>query len=105
MYEVKQAAVVRAIEILRSGPMTAATFAARMWPDRDRDESQGRQSQAGHAFLRRIGVLGYVEKIGEMWVIRSVSANGTAVSSAVGSAVGSADPFAVGLPDGLPNHP
>ncbi|MGO9835100.1 MAG: hypothetical protein ACLP1X_12875, partial [Polyangiaceae bacterium] len=68
MYEVKQAQVARAVDVLRAGPLTAAQFAARMWPDRERDS--GRQAQAGHALLHRLGELGYVERIGEFWAIR-----------------------------------
>jgi len=101
VYEVQQAQVARAIDLLRAGPLTAAQFAARMWPDRERDP--GRQAQAGHALLRRLGELGYVEHIGEFWAVRrfaAVSEDGTAVPSAVGSA----DPSAVGLPNGLPDH-
>jgi hypothetical protein len=101
MYEVKQAQVARAVDVLRAGPLTAAQFAARMWPDRERDP--GRQAQAGHALLRRLDELGYIERIADFWAIRrfaAVSVDGSAVPSAVGSAV----PSAVELPNELPDH-
>jgi hypothetical protein len=100
MYEVKQAAVQRAIDILRGGALTAAGFAMKMWPDRDREGSQGRQAQAGHAFLRRLGALGYVDHVGDLWTIRSLSANGSANPSGTGSS----DLSAVGLANGSASH-
>src|SRR5580692_5965710 len=106
MYEVKQAHVARAIDVLRGGPLTAAQFAARMWPDRE--YKPGRQAQAGHAFLRRIREIGYVDHVGEYWMIRRYQGS-SADGSAVPTAIGLPDPFAVGLPsgqgDGLPVHP
>lgn len=67
MYEVKQAAVARAIEILRGGPLTAAAFAVKMWPDRIADRTPGQHSKMGHSFLRRLGELNYVSRIGDLW--------------------------------------
>lgn len=109
MYELKHAQVARAVDVLRAGPLTAAQFAARMWPDRERDP--GRQAQAGHALLRRLDELGYLDRVADFWALRrfsAVSADGTAVPSAVGTAARSADPSAVGLgvglADGLPGE-
>jgi len=105
MYEVKQAHLARAIDILRAGPLTAAQFAARMWPDRRNDEggerSHSQQSHAGHAFLRRLLTLAYVDRVGDLWTIRQFSANGSASHSANGFA----DPYTNGLPNGLPGGP
>jgi hypothetical protein len=104
VYEVKQAQIARAVDVLRAGPLTAAQFAARMWPDRERDP--GRQAQAGHALLRRLGELGYLDRVADFWALRrfsTVSPDGTAVPSAVGTADRSADPSAVGLGEGLPD--
>ena len=103
MYEVKQAHLARAVDILRAGPLTAAQFASRMWPDRKNEDgserSRSQQSHAGHAFLRRIGALGYVDRVGELWMIRQFSGSRPADHSANGFA----DPTASGLPNGLPN--
>jgi hypothetical protein len=96
MYEVKQAHVARAVDILRGGPLTAAAFAAKMWPDRRNvdggERSRSQLSHAGHAFLRRLGALGYVDKLGELWLIHQLSGNG------------SVDPSANGLPNAAPNE-
>lgn len=100
MYEVKQAQVARAIDILRGGPLTASQFAGKMWPDRE--YKIGRDAQAGHAFLRRLGEIGYVDHVGEYWAIRRHQPS-SGDGSAVGTAVGLPDPLAVGLPDGLGN--
>ncbi|MGH3304005.1 MAG: hypothetical protein ACRDOK_20480 [Streptosporangiaceae bacterium] len=72
MYEVKQAEIARAIDMLRTAPLTAAQFAMKMWPDRQR--SHGSHSLAGHALLRRLGQLGYVEKVGDLWMPRGFGA-------------------------------
>jgi hypothetical protein len=93
VYQVRPAEVARAIDVLRGGPLSAAAFAAKMWPDRHR--SPGRQSQAGHALLRRLGELSLVERVGDYWMIRRFGA-----VSADHSALGNA----VGLQDGLPVH-
>jgi hypothetical protein len=89
MYEVKQAQVARAIDVLRAGPVTAAQFAGKMWPDRRNDDggerSQSQQSHAGHAFLRRLGVLGYVNRTGDLWTIRQFSGGGSANHSVNGA--------------------
>jgi hypothetical protein len=109
MYEVKQAALARAIDILRSGPMTAAAFAARMWPDR-RNEDGGERtrsqlSHAGHAFLRRLGALGYAVRVGDLWMIRQFSASGSSEQSADMPAILSATNIPNGLQNGSANHP
>ena len=113
MYEVKQAQIARAIDILRAGPLTAAQFAARMWPDRKNadggERSRSQQSHAGHAFLRRIGALGYTDHVGDLWMIRQFSGSGFADHSTNGFAVPSANGLPNGLSNGLgnghPNHP
>ena len=99
----KQAQVARAIDILRAAPLTAAQFAERMWPDRRApdggERSRSQLSHAGHAFLRRLGALGYVDRVGDLWMIRQFSASGSADASAAGSA----DLSALGLPNGSQN--
>jgi hypothetical protein len=82
MYEVKQASIARAIDVLRNAPMTAAQFALKMWPDREY-KSDSRASQGGHILLRRLSELGYLERIGDLWMIRRVSA-GFSEGSAAG---------------------
>jgi hypothetical protein len=82
MYEVKQAAVARAIDVLRAGPMTAAAFAVKMWPDRVVGRTPGQHSKMGHGFLRRLGELNYVERVGDLWMLRRFG-SGTADESAV----------------------
>lgn len=101
VYEIKQAHVARAIDILRAAPLTAVQFAVRMWPDRRNPDggelTRTQRSHAGHAFLRRMGELGYVLRTGDLWTIRPFSVPGSAAPSANGFA----DPSAAGLPDGL----
>ena len=98
MYEIKQAQIARAIDILRSGPLTAAQFAVKMWPDRE--HTAGGASRAGHAVLRRLGELGYIERIGDLWMTR-----GFPQSPAFGTAVGTAVGLGVTQGDGLPVGP
>src|ERR1700684_466183 len=94
MYEVKQAHVARAVDILRGGPLTAAAFAAKMWPDRRNEDggerSHSQLSHAGHAFLRRLGTLEYVDRVGGLWAIRQFSGNGFVEPSVNGLLNGSA---------------
>ena len=102
MYEVKQAALARAIEILRGGPMTAAAFAVKMWPDRIADRTPGQHSKMGHSFLRRLGELNYVSRIGDLWTV-SVFDGRTAGGQAMNSGM-DGYPVADGYPVGsLPN--
>lgn len=96
MYEVKQAEVARALDILRAGPLTAARFALKMWPERCAGDKPGTQSQRGHGLLRRLAEVGYVERVGDLWMIRRISA-----AFPVDTADRTADPTAVGLLDGL----
>jgi hypothetical protein len=70
MYELKQAHVARAVDVLRAGPMTAAAFALKMWPDRCGGRTPGQHSKMGHGVLRRLGELNYVERVGNMWMVR-----------------------------------
>ena len=85
MYDLKQADVSRAIDILRNGAISAADFSKRMWPDRKAadggERSRGSHTLAGSAFLHRIGALGYVEKVGDLWVTRSAFSGSPAVLS------------------------
>ena len=71
MFEMTQAQIARAIDVLRHGPLTAAQFATKMWPDRER--STGSSSRAGHLILRKLGAFGYVERIGDLWTTREFS--------------------------------
>ena len=71
VFELSQAQVARAIDLLRTGPVRADVFATRMWPDRQ--YKSGDAGRAGHLILRRLGALGLVEKVGDMWVTRSFS--------------------------------
>jgi hypothetical protein len=101
MYELKQAAVARAIDVLRGGPLTAAAFAVKMWPDRVVGRTPGQHSKMGHAFLQRLGQLNYVERVGDLWMVRRFGGD-------TGGAAGDPSKFAppvappVGLPGGLP---
>jgi len=90
--------VARAIGILRTGPLTAARFAQRMWVERSAIRSPGQQSRSGHALLRQLAQVGYAQRIGDLWTLRVV---GTA-DGLGDSAVPTADAAAVGLPLGLP---
>lgn len=63
----------------------------------------------GHALLNPLLQVGYVQKVGDLWTLRSV---GTAVgtgefpsATAVGTAVGLPVPPPLGLPEGLPVVP
>lgn len=108
MYEVKQAHLARAVDILRAGPMTAAQFAVRMWPDRVVNRTPGQHSKMGNAFLYRIGQLNYVEKVSDLWMIRRYNGgtdgwNGDANGS--GSSVGSPTGLPFGLSTGSPVEP
>ena len=109
MYEVKQAHLARAVDILRAGPMTAAQFAAKMWPDRKNadggERSHSQLSHAGHAFLRRIGALGYADHVADLWMIHQFSGSGSADHSANGFADPSANGLTNGLGSGHSNHP
>ena len=109
MYEVKQAHLARAVDILRAGPMTAAQFAAKMWPDPKNadggERSHSQLSHAGHAFLRRIGALGYADHVADLWMIHQFSGSGSADHSANGFADPSANGLTNGLGSGHSNHP
>jgi hypothetical protein len=94
MYEVKQAQIARAIDILRAGPLTAAQFAARMWPDRAAGKAPGKQSMMGHGLLRRLGELNYIEKIGSLWMIRRLDG---ATSATLGATNGHANGYPLAL--------
>jgi len=114
MYEVKQAAIARAIDILRGGPLTAAQFAVKMWPDRCTDRTPGQHSKMGHSFLRRLGELNYVSRIGSLWTVSVLdgrSAGGQTTNGyfdsrdvAGGYPVGP-PPNGYGTPGGYPAHP
>lgn len=98
MYEVKQAAVARAIDILRGGPLTAAAFAVKMWPDRVVGRTPGQHSKMGHSFLRRIGELNYVSRIGDLWTVSVFDGRTAAVQAVHGEMDGY--PTANGYPVG-----
>jgi hypothetical protein len=104
MYDLKQSDVSRAIDILRHGPLSAADFSMRMWPDRTNHEgkprSHGSHSLAGNAFLYRLGSLGYVEKVGDLWMVRRISAGspGSPVSQPASTLPG----YSPGYPPGYP---
>jgi len=96
MYEMKQATIARAIDILRAGPMTGAAFAARMWPERVVGKSHGMQTKMAHALLRRIAELNYIERVGDLWMVRHFG--GAPDANANGSfSHGGANGHAVGL--------
>lgn len=103
MYDVKAAEVSRAIDVLRGGAITAAEFSMRMWPDRER-ETRGKHSLAGHAFLQRLGALGYVDRVGDLWVIRSFSPGpaGSTAGAAAGPALGPLGSALPGYAQALP---
>jgi hypothetical protein len=110
MYEVKQAQVARAIDVLRAGPLTAAQFAIKMWPDRAAGRSPGQHAKMGHGLLRRLGELTYVDRVGHLWMVHradgAVSSNGPAVHDDAYShftAGSTAGGLPVSLPVGLPN--
>ena len=71
MFEMTQAQIARAVDVLRSGPVKADVFATRMWPDKKFDK--GNAGRAGHSILRRLGALGYVERVGDLWMTRAFS--------------------------------
>jgi|HubBroStandDraft_2_1064218.scaffolds.fasta_scaffold06849_2 hypothetical protein len=71
MFELSQAQLSRAIDVLRSGPIKADVFATRMWPDRE--YKNGDAGRAGHLILRKLGSLGFVERVGDLWMTRSFS--------------------------------
>ncbi|MGO9833552.1 MAG: hypothetical protein ACLP1X_04990 [Polyangiaceae bacterium] len=105
--------VARAIGILRSGAMRADAFARLMWPERSANRTPGEQSRSGHALLRPLAQVGYVQQDGDIRTLRTVgtadglgdSAVRTAVGSAVGPAVGLSVGLTVGPTDGLPVAP
>lgn len=101
MIEIKQATVARAIDILRGGPMTAAQFAAKMWPERTKDHTPGERSRAGHPLLRQLAQVGYVQRVGDLWMLRLVGTADGLRDFPVATAVGTADGLAVGLPVAL----
>lgn len=110
MYEISQSQVSRAVDVLKNGPMQAKTFAEKMWPGRH--SNPGKASKAGHAVLQRLGAVGYVEKAGDLWLLRGFprsSTDGSAVQSATGSAFGPAMQSPMGPPTvspvGLPTQP
>jgi|HubBroStandDraft_2_1064218.scaffolds.fasta_scaffold01740_6 hypothetical protein len=96
MYEVKQAAIARAIDILRGGPLTAAAFAVKMWPDRAQGRTPGQHSKMGHSFLRRIGELNYVSRIGDLWTVSVFDGRSAGIQAVHGESNGY--PSAVGYP-------
>lgn len=100
MYEVKQAAIARAIDVLRGGPLTAAAFAVKMWPDRVTGRTPGQHSKMGHSFLRRLGELNYISRIGDLWTV-SVFDGRTAGGQAVHGET-NGYPSANGYPVGPP---
>ena len=69
MMGIKQVHIDRALDVLRRGPMTAATFASVMWPDR-RFTSPGNASRAGHALLRAISELSLIDYQGGFWMVK-----------------------------------
>ncbi len=96
-----------------------------MWPERSADRTPGQQSRSGHALLRQLAQVGYVQQVGDLWVLRTLgtavglgdSPVPTAVLTAVGLGVGlpvrppvglgvaPADGLPDGLPERLPNEP
>ena len=102
MLDIPAPIVAHAIEILRvGGPMRAAEFARRMWPERCVDRTEGHQSQTGSPFLYQLRQVGYVQQVGDLWTLRMVG-NADGLGD---SAVRTADASAVGLPLQLPNGP
>ena len=99
MYEIAPSQVARAVDILKNGPMHARTFAEKMWPGRH--NNPGKASKAGHAVLQRLGAVGYVERAGDLWLLRGFprsSVDSSAVQSATGPAFGPPTPSPMGLP-------
>lgn len=109
MLDIPAPTVARAIGILRSGPLTAAQFAQRMWPERSADRTPGQRSRSGHALLRQIAQVGYVQQVGDLWMLRTVGTavglGNSAVQTAVPTAVELPVAPAIGLADGLPIGP
>jgi hypothetical protein len=103
MYEITQAQIARSVDVLKNGPMPARTFAEKMWPGRH--EESGRAKIAGNTVLHRLGKLGYVEKAGDLWFLRSFSNTvpmglGAGLGTESGGGLGTQLP--VGLPAGFP---
>ena len=96
MYEVKQAQVARAVDVLRAGPMTAAAFAVKMWPDRVSGRTPGQHSKMGHGLLQRLGQLNYVERVGDLWMVKRFD------GAPSGGAPGVSGDVAAGLVGGPP---
>ena len=92
MFELSQSQLIKAVDILRSGPMKADVFASRMWPDRLEKYRPGDAGRAGHLVLRRMGALGLVEKIGDLWVTRGFSQS-VPVPTRVATQVALGEPF------------
>lgn len=102
MYEIKPAQIARAIDVLRAGPLTAAQFAVKMWPDRVVDRTPGQHSKMGHSFLRLLGASNYVSRVGDLWTVSVFdgrSAGGQAVNGEMNGY-----PSAGGYPVGLLPH-
>jgi len=104
MYELAQSQIARAVDVLKNGPMQARVFAEKMWPGRH-EGKPGKQSKAGHAVLHRLAVVGFVEKAGDLWLLRGFSrslADGSAVQSATAPAFGLPMQSPMGPPTGSP---
>jgi hypothetical protein len=99
--ELTHASVQRAIDVLRGGPMRASEFARRMWPERAHERTEGQNSQAGSAYLHRLASVGYVERVGDLWMLRSAGSSVGLGNSPFETPVGTA----VGLPFGSPVEP
>src|SRR5208282_4742752 len=70
--------------------------------------SRGSHSLAGNALLHRLGALGYVERIGDLWTIRRISAGspGSPAGSLAGLSPGHPPGYSPGPPAGLsPGYP
>jgi hypothetical protein len=103
VYELRPAQVARALDVLRAGPLTAAEFARRVWPERSAARTPGRQAQSGHAVLQQLGKLGYVQRVGEYWMLRTFQQSSAEVT-ADRSALGAADPLPIQPPVGPPDE-
>lgn len=94
MFEMTQAQIARAVDVLRSGPVKADAFATKMWPDKQFEK--GNAGRAGHSILRRLGALGYVERVGDLWMTRAFSQSIPVVTreeTRVAFGVGPAEPL------------
>src|SRR5271167_2485918 len=112
MYDLKPAEVSRAIDVLRNVALSAADFSMKMWPDRmgsdGQPRSRGSHSLAGNALLHRLGALGYVERIGDLWTVRRISAGspGSPAGSLAGLSPGHPPGYSPGPSAGLsPGYP